>query len=246
MNIAPAAILVRCASLKDRPFSMNKTYNIFLDQKKIGTTELEKADVPMGVLFGQIHLLDIQDGYNFFKDYCVKNIIGVTKYPDERIISTRHIPNFQVIDCDKTEIKGIAISVAGQGNDDFEITIEGIPHLLFISKFGHHIAKYKELTKQNISKDNIKEIGIDTLERLYINPEKEKFSLIYRTVTEVHWDEKGSFLYSPKPKEWTYFDWYKQIVGVVESECNCKLLLTDNTQWSNIPAQLKRQICNWK
>lgn len=150
----------------------------------------------------------------------------------------------QVFDKDKTEIKGVAISVAGQGNDDFEIRIEGVPHSLFFSKFGHHIEKYNELLKQNIDKDIITEIGIDKFDRLFIIPEKEKFTLIYRTATEVHWDEKGNFLYSPKPKDWTYFDWYKQIVGVVETECNCKLLLTDKTQWSNIPAELKQQICN--
>jgi len=51
---------------------MNKTYDIFLDDNKIGTTELEKSDVPIGVVFGQINLLDIKDAYTFFKDYCVK------------------------------------------------------------------------------------------------------------------------------------------------------------------------------
>ncbi|MFM7895444.1 MAG: hypothetical protein ACKO8L_05815, partial [Flavobacterium sp.] len=57
--------------------------------------------------------------------------------------------------------------------------------------------------------DEIIEIGIDELERLYIKPKKEKFTLIYRTATEVHWDNEKHFLYSPKPKDWTYLDWYK-------------------------------------
>ena len=90
--------------------------------------------------------------------------------------------------------------------------------------------------------DNIFEIGIDALERLFIKPEKEKFALIYRTATEVHWDSKNNFLYSPKPREWSYFDWYKQITGVVENECSCTLLLNDKTQWTNIPDNLKKQI----
>ena len=222
---------------------MNSThFSILLDNKKIGITNLEKADVPMGVVFGQISLINIADGYTFFKDYCVKNIIGITKYPEDKFISTRHIPNLQVFDNDRAEIKGVATSVAGQGNSDFEITIEGVPHSMFISKFGHHIEKYKELLNQNIDKDNISEIGIDSQERLYIKPEKEKFTLIYRTATEVHWDDKGNFLFSPKPKEWTYFDWYRQIIGVVETECNCKLLLTDKTIWVNVPNDLKAQI----
>ncbi|WP_431311605.1 hypothetical protein [Pedobacter albus] len=54
--------------------------------------------------------------------------------------------------------------------------------------------------------ENILEIGIDKLERLYIKPEKLSFVLIYRSATEVHWDSNGHFLYSPKPREWTYLD----------------------------------------
>tara|TARA_R110002033_G_scaffold68520_1_gene119736 strand:+ start:376 stop:534 length:159 start_codon:yes stop_codon:yes gene_type:complete len=49
--------------------------------------------------------------------------------------------------------------------------------------------------------DKILEIGIDDKERLFIKPEKERFTLIYRTATDVHWDNKGLFLYSPKPRE---------------------------------------------
>ena len=90
--------------------------------------------------------------------------------------------------------------------------------------------------------DKILEIGIDEIERLFIKPDKERFSLVYRTATEVHWDEKGLFLYSPKPREWTYFHWYKHIKNVTESECNCKLILTDQTKWTNIPNELKKQI----
>lgn len=45
--------------------------------------------------------------------------------------------------------------------------------------------------------DKILEIGIDDKERLFIKPDKERFTLIYRTATEVHWDNNGLFLYSP-------------------------------------------------
>lgn len=90
--------------------------------------------------------------------------------------------------------------------------------------------------------DKISEIGIDQKERLFIKPKKERFTLIYRTATEVHWDYNGHFLYSPKPRERTYFDWFKQITGVAETECNCKLVLTDQTLWTNISDELKQQI----
>jgi hypothetical protein len=70
--------------------------------------------------------------------------------------------------------------------------------------------------------------------------------LIYRTATEVHWDNNGLFLYSPKPREWTYFDWFRQITIVTETECSCKLILTDVTEWTNISDELKQQIIEYQ
>ena len=92
--------------------------------------------------------------------------------------------------------------------------------------------------------DNIMEIGIDNKERIYIKPETEHFEFIYRAAAEVGWDDKEHFLYSPKPKEWTYFDWYRQIIMATKDEYGCQLVLTDKTQWTNIPNELKDQICN--
>jgi hypothetical protein len=89
--------------------------------------------------------------------------------------------------------------------------------------------------------DKITEIGIDIAERIYIKPENVKFTLIYRTATEVHWDNEGLFLYSPKPKDWTYLQWYKHIINVAE-DCNCKLIITENTKWKNISEELKNEI----
>jgi hypothetical protein len=92
-----------------------------------------------------------------------------------------------------------------------------------------------------VKNDNIQEIRIDESGRLCITPEKENFAYIYRTAMEVHWDEKGLFLYSPKPREWSYFDWYVQILAAAK-DGSCQLYLTDKTFWVNIPASLKEQI----
>jgi len=213
-----------------------------LDDKLIGTTLLEKADVPMGVVFGQIVLENIDNAYVFFKAYCLQNKIGITDDKKDKFLTTRHIPNLKVFDNDNTEIKGSAVSVSGQGGNDFEITIEGIPHNIFSFKFQNHINYYKNLFDQYIDKDNIIEIGIDENERLFIKPEKASFPLIYRTATEVHWDDTENFLYSPKPNEWSYLDWYKQIIGIIQTECNYKLKLTDTTKWTNVSDDLIKQI----
>ena len=90
--------------------------------------------------------------------------------------------------------------------------------------------------------DNIKEVTIDDSGRLCIFPEIEKFIYIYRTATEVHWDNKGMFLYSSKPREWSYLDWYKHIINVVKNECYCNLSLTKNTLFTNIAEILKKEI----
>lgn len=97
-----------------------------------------------------------------------------------------------------------------------------------------------------MKKDFITSIEIDNEGRLMIKPEKEKFTLIYRTASEVHWDQAKSALYSPKPREWSYLDWYKHIIRIVKEECLCGLFLTKKTNWINIPPELKSQIENLK
>jgi len=89
--------------------------------------------------------------------------------------------------------------------------------------------------------DFIKEIKIDKLGRLCIFPTKEQFSLVWRTATEVQWDEREKFLFSPKPREWTYFEWFNQILKTAK-DCGCKLLITNETVWINVPDLIKQQI----
>lgn len=75
-----------------------KLYDIFLDNKKIVATELEKADAPMGIVFGRVMLNNIVSGYDFLKTYCVKNnIVIITDYPEDKLIGTANIPNLKVI-----------------------------------------------------------------------------------------------------------------------------------------------------
>ncbi|TDQ28138.1 hypothetical protein [Zeaxanthinibacter enoshimensis] len=90
--------------------------------------------------------------------------------------------------------------------------------------------------------DKIKRVEIDEIGQLLIFPETLKFPMVYRTATEVHWDPECKCLYSPRPSEWTYFDWYNHILEVVQNEGNYKLKLTDRTEWKNIPKELKTEI----
>lgn len=92
--------------------------------------------------------------------------------------------------------------------------------------------------------DNIIEVGIDEKERIYIKPETKNFEFIWRDASEVGWDDKEKVLYSPKPKDLTYFDWFRQIIMATKGEYGCQLVITDKTLWTNIPNELKDQICN--
>lgn len=93
--------------------------------------------------------------------------------------------------------------------------------------------------------DKIKKIEIDESGRLLITPETERFTMIYRSAAEVHWENKMNSLYSPKPREWSYFEWYKHIVSLILIDCNCRLLIAESTEWLNIPEDLKAEIKNY-
>jgi len=94
--------------------------------------------------------------------------------------------------------------------------------------------------------DKIIKIEIDESGRLLITPDTERFTMIYRSAAEVHWDNKMNALYSPKPREWSYLDWYKHIVSLIVTDCNCRLLITESTEWINVPDDLKNEIKEYK
>lgn len=123
---------------------MRKIYTIFLDDKRIGTTRLEYADPPMGTVFGQANFLDLGSVYKFFKDYCTKNNIEFTDYPDDKLIQTRTIPNLKVVDDEGIEIKGQGNQISGMDSNLYELTIEAIPYPFFGEQFSHHVKEYQE------------------------------------------------------------------------------------------------------
>jgi hypothetical protein len=95
-----------------------------------------------------------------------------------------------------------------------------------------------------MEKGLIAEVGIDKTGRLYIVPSSHKFPYIYREAMEVHWDAKDNFLYSPVSPEWTYLDWFKQIINAAQEQ-DCNLVLSNTTKWSDVPEPLKQSIHKW-
>jgi hypothetical protein len=130
----------------NRDFSKNmkKRYHIFLENRKIGTTKFEKADAPMGVVFGKIDFIGIESGYAFFKAYCLKNNIEISDIPEENIISTYTIEELKVFSEDKNEITGLGNSISGMDADEFEITIVGISYPFYEIEFPNHVKEYND------------------------------------------------------------------------------------------------------
>ena len=128
---------------------MKKEYTIFLNNYKLGTTQLEKADAPMGVVFGMISFTELNIGYDFIKEYCKSNNIGLADdYPEDKLISTRTIEQLTVKNNLGIEIKGIGNQISGMDSEGFEITIEGIPYPFYEEEFPNHVKEYNEMFKE--------------------------------------------------------------------------------------------------
>ena len=122
---------------------MNKTYHIYWDGVKVGTSRLEKADVPMGVVFGALEVCDSGFGYDFIKDYCQRKQIDlVCDDPELRLISTRTIDVLKIVNEEGIEIKGIGNQIDGMDGEEYEITIEGVPFPFYEEEFPHHVQAY--------------------------------------------------------------------------------------------------------
>ena len=93
-----------------------------------------------------------------------------------------------------------------------------------------------------MSEDTIAEIGIDEDERLYVRPALASFPYIYRAAMEVNWDNQARRLFSPKPRKWTYADWFKQIIEATSDEYGIRLKLAADTIFVNVPDALRSEI----
>lgn len=127
---------------------MSGKYKILLENKEIGTTDFEKADAPMGVVFGRLNFKSENLNYKIIKDYCIKNGIEIAMdYPEDKMISTFSIPSLKVLNCDGIEIKGIGNKISGMDKEEYEIEIFGIPYPFYGEEFPNHVAKYENMFK---------------------------------------------------------------------------------------------------
>jgi hypothetical protein len=124
-------------------------YKILLDGKEIGTTKLEKADAPMGVVFGEIIFKKNEWSYDSIKSYClIKNIEIADDYPEDKLISTRTIDSLIIKNVNGVEIKGAGNQISGMDSEGFEISIAGIAYPFYEEEFPDHVKAYNEMFKE--------------------------------------------------------------------------------------------------
>ena len=128
---------------------MNKIYKILLEGKEIGITQLEKADTPMGVVFGEIHFSSKEVGYAYLLSYCKENNILITEYPEDNFFQTHEsVESLKILNEDGIEIKGVGNQLSVIKGETYEISIQGIPYPFYEEEFPHHVNAYNEMFKE--------------------------------------------------------------------------------------------------
>ena len=118
-------------------------YSIHIGEIKLGTTKLEKADAPMGVVLGDIIFTEQNMGYDFIKNYCESmNIELASDFPEDKLISTMTIDTLIVKNKKGIEIKGIGNQISGMDSDVYEVTLLGVPYPFYEEEFPHHVKAY--------------------------------------------------------------------------------------------------------
>ena len=102
---------------------MNKIYKILLDGKEIGTTQLEKADAPMGVAFGEIQFSIEEVGYEYLLSYCKKKNILISEYPGDNFFQNNEsVESLKILNEDGIEIKGLGNQLSVIKDEKYEIS----------------------------------------------------------------------------------------------------------------------------
>ena len=122
---------------------MNKKYNIELNKVKIGTTNFEFADVPMGVVHGKIYFENIESPYEHFKNHCTKfDVQLIDNDSNLKSIDTGIIPDLKVFLENGIELIGWGASIIGMDNVEYEIQFSGISAEIMQTEFKHHFDEY--------------------------------------------------------------------------------------------------------
>ena len=126
----------------------SQEYVIQLASIKIGTTKFEKADAPMGVVFGLVKFHAIENPYKFLHDYCKNNQVMLNgDEPEHGLILTQSIPDLRVFNEQGVEVQGLGVAMSGSREEGYYIEIIGIAYPFFSEEFPHHVKAYEGMFK---------------------------------------------------------------------------------------------------
>ena len=122
-------------------------YKIYIDNILIGTTKLESADPPMGVVFGTINPI-LKFDYVTLKELCKTKAIKIeTDYAEDQYLSTISSEVVRVVNSQQIEINGMGNQISGSDQYGYEISILGIAYPFYEEEFPHHVKEYKSWVK---------------------------------------------------------------------------------------------------
>jgi hypothetical protein len=85
----------------------------------------------------------------------------------------------------------------------------------------------------------LSKIEIDANGWLRLYPVGERYDHIYRAAAGVEWDRSGGFLHAEDPGAWPYLTYFGQILSAVVSEYGDSLIIGPDTQWVNVPPDVR-------
>jgi len=92
-----------------------------------------------------------------------------------------------------------------------------------------------------MTKDVIAAIEIDEQGALHVHPATQQFPHAYREAMDVAWNGDKRTLSSPKPRQWSYGRWFQQSLKLASAQ-GVQLRLDHQTQWRNVPDEIKQEI----
>jgi hypothetical protein len=101
-----------------------------------------------------------------------------------------------------------------------------------------------QLTGRNMRKIEVADISIDNDGRLLVRPRQaeDTFQYVYRAAAEVNWDEGQACFATPRPREWSYLEWFQHARLAIRSELGRDFEIGSRTTWVNIPDALRAEI----
>ena len=125
-----------------------RNYQIWLADTLIGTTLLEKADPPMGSVFGRIRPMIEGFGYEYVKQSYSSRHIGFDDYPEDKAISTRETKLLRVVTPEGKVIESLGNQIIGMDSDVFDVHLEGVGYPFYAEEFPKHCTDYEDFLKK--------------------------------------------------------------------------------------------------